>query len=412
MSIKIDELKNNGDGSSKISNKKIFISKTAIGDVVDYDIVKENKNCIIAKIKNIKEKSQDRVENIICPYYDKCGGCNLLHLKEEVYKNFKYNILQNILNKTNYKLDKIKLINIDFYERRRITLQVKNNKLGFFEKYSNNLVEINSCPLITKSISNIIPTLQNFIKHIICEEISITDYENGLEILFTFKKELKDEENNILKNFIQENENIILVSYKINNESPFLFFQKTTPILTFDNDIKIELTHHIFLQATKKGQEEITKIVVDNLKTSKKILDLYCGIGTYTFPLSKYTKIHSIEGNQDMIDILNNNIKNNQLNNKITTECRNLVSMPLLYTELNNYDGIVINPPRNGALAQCSFIVKSNVKKVVMVSCNPETFIKDTQELKNGGYKLISLTGIDQFYKTHHLEVVGVFIKE
>ena len=74
---------------------------------------------------------------------------------------------------------------------------------------------------------------------------------------------------------------------------------------------------------------------------------------------------------------------------------------------MNKYDGIVINPPRNGALAQCKEIAKSNVKTLVMVSCNPQTFSSDADELRKAGYRMTSMTGIDQFFRTQHLEVVA-----
>ena len=248
-------------------------------------------------------------------------------------------------------------------------------------------------------------------KKVLINEILITDYENGVEIMLNLKNEPTLHENKILQEFIKNDQNIILLSYSINNGEPFLFFQKILPTLTFDNGAKIELASNIFLQATLDGQRAITNIVVKNLKSCKKVLDLYCGIGTYTFPLSTYTKVHSVEGSQRMIDILNKNIKNNKLFDKITTECRNLVNSPLLKNELNCYDGIVINPPRNGAKAQCEQIAKSNVKNVVMVSCNPQTFAIDANELRLAGYRLTTLTGIDQFYKTQHLELVGTFVK-
>ena len=82
-----------------------------------------------------------------------------------------------------------------------------------------------------------------------------------------------------------------------------------------------------------------------------------------------------------------------------------------LLNELNNYDGVVINPPRNGAKSQCQIIAKSNIKIVVMVSCNPQTFSTDVKELLENGYSMKKVVGIDQFYRTQHLEIVGVLTK-
>ncbi len=404
MQVEIVGINTQGDGFGFLNNKKIFIAKTYAGDVVDFNIQKETKNYIIGKLNKILKASKDRVKSD-CPYFDKCGGCNFLCLSKGKYYEYKENILKNLgFNLSN-------LIKIGYNTRRRAIFKVKNNKLGFFEKDSNNLIEINNCILLEKNINLLIPKLQNLIKKILILEIAITNYENGLDILFTFKKELELNQNKILTDFAKENSNIISISYKIEDENPFLFFQKEKPILTFENKIKIELKSNIFLQATSEGQKAITQLVVDNLKDCKNVLDLYCGVGTYTFPLSSFTKIHSIEGDQDMINILNENIKANKLSNKITTERRNLVSSPLLKYELEKFDGLVINPPRNGAKSQCQNIANSNVKKIVMVSCNPQTFKADVEILLQGGYKLLSAVGIDQFFETQHLEVVGILKK-
>ncbi len=406
MQTEIQKINFNGDGCGYVNGKKVVIPKTAVGDVVSYIVVKENRDYVLGKIEKILVPSKDRVDKVCCPVYDRCGGCNLLHLKDDVYKNFKKSIIENALKKSGYEIN-YDLISTGFYSRRRVVFKVYNNRIGFFEKNSNNLIEVKSCPLINENINKIIPLLEEISKKVPMEEISITSYDNGLGVLFNLKKAMTAENDKILKDFIQSNDDIILISYKIGNEDPFLYFQKYAPIIKFDNNITVELESDIFLQATKDGQEAITNIVVNHLKNCKNVLDLYCGIGTYSFPLSQYTKIHSIEGSQRMIDILSRNVKSNNLSNKITTECRNLVSSPLLKNELNKYDGIVINPPRNGALAQCKEIAKSNVKTLVMVSCNPQTFSSDADELRKAGYRMTSMTGIDQFFRTQHLEVVA-----
>ena len=416
MQIEIEKINSYGDGYGILNNKKVIIPKTAIGDIVECKALKENKNFINAELVKVIEYSKDRIDyNKICPIYDFCGGCNLLHLNDKSYYNFKKNIVENALKRANcnsIKSEDINIIHIGFNSRRRATLQVKNGKIGFFQKNTNNVIELNLCPLLDEKINKMIDNLKKLVQKITkITEISITSYENGVGLLFTLNTALNKEDNEILTNFSNIEKNIITISCKINNEYPALFIQKCLPQLTFNNGIKIDLPINVFLQATLKGQQEITNIVIDNLKYCKNVLDLYCGIGTYSFPLSTYTKVHAVEGIDVMVNIMNQNIISNKLNNKITAECKNLVEAPLLLNELNNYDGVVINPPRNGAKSQCQIIAKSNIKIVVMVSCNPQTFSTDAKELLENGYSMKKVVGIDQFYRTQHLEIVGVLTK-
>ncbi|MDD2840166.1 MAG: methyltransferase [Rickettsiales bacterium] len=405
MQIEIVGINTQGDGFGFLNGKKVFIAKTYTGDVVDFYIQRETKDYIIGKLNEIIKSSKDRIKSD-CPYFKDCGGCDFMCLSKNKYYEYK----ENILKKLGFNLSNF--VKIGLNSRRRAVFRVKDNKIGFFEKDTNNLVEIGNCILLEQNINVLISKFKDLIKKILILEISITNYENGLDILFTLKKEPDLNQNKILIDFAKNNENIISISYKINYKTPFLFFQKEQPTLTFENGIKIELKSNIFLQATSEGQKAITRYVVDSLKNCKNVLDLYCGVGTYTFPLSSCTKIHAIEGNQDMIDILNSNIKVNKLSNKITTECRNLVNRPLMKYELDKFDGLVINPPRNGAKSQCQNLVNSNIKKIIIVSCNPQTFKSDAEILLQVGYMLVNMIGIDQFYQTQHLEVVGVFEKK
>ena len=413
MRVEIIGINSSGDGFGFFNGKKVFVKKSAVGDVIEFAILKENKDFILGKILKIIAKSPSRIDNLLCPNYDECGGCNLLHLAEKNYYDYKETIIKNTLERAGYNYDKgIKIVKIGENSRRRVAFQVKNNRLGFFERNTNHLKEIANCPLVAKEINAIIDDLKQLIKKVNILEIAITAYSNGLEVLLTLKKDITLTENEILKDFAENNKNVILLSYRVGNDDYFLFYTKSTPILQLADGISIETSPNIFIQATDEGQKAITNVVMEGLKGCKNILDLYCGIGTYTFPLASYGKVHSVEGLQSMIDILNKNIKTNGLVGKITSECRNLVNSPLLKNELEKYDGIVINPPRNGAKAQCELIAKSRVKRVVMVSCNPQTFAVDVGELRAGGYKLLDVVGVDQFYRTQHLEVVGVFEKD
>ncbi len=195
MQVRIEEINGFGDGIGFLNinekKKKVVISKTAIGDLVEFETTKENKDFIFGKLINIVEKSSERVDySKTCPVYDICGGCNLLHLNEKAYYSYKKNILENILKRLNIDNDfPIDVLKIDFNTRRRVVFQVSNGKIGFFAKNSNNIVEFNSCPLIIKPINDILQKLKEFIKDFKnIQDISITQYANGLGLIFSLSK--------------------------------------------------------------------------------------------------------------------------------------------------------------------------------------------------------------------------------
>lgn len=166
------------------------------------------------------------------------------------------------------------------------------------------------------------------------------------------------------------------------------------------------------MQATSPSQDKLIEFVVENLKNSKKVADLYAGCGTFSFPLVKTAKyIGAYEGSEAMVSAIYSASTKNGLDNKINATERDLFKKPLSEKELNNFDAVVINPPRNGALPQIKNISKSNINKVVMVSCNPETFKRDSKNLLQNSFKISSLQPVDQFLYSQHMEIAACFVR-
>ena len=114
----------------------------------------------------------------------------------------------------------------------------------------------------------------------------------------------------------------------------------------------------------------------------------FCGLGNFTYAT-----------NATGFDIFGNGIN------------RDLFKKPLLVKQLNNYDVVIMDPPRAGAMAQSKELSKSDVKKIIYVSCNPNTFMRDQKILEQGGYKMATLIPVDQFVGSSHWEIFSVFEK-
>lgn len=122
-------------------------------------------------------------------------------------------------------------------------------------------------------------------------------------------------------------------------------------------------------------------------------------------------RVHAVEGDGVALDALGRAANAHNLADAVTMERRDLARWPLTAEELSAFDGIVFDPPRGGAKAQAAEIAQSSVPVVVAVSCNPVTFARDARLLADGGYRLDSVTPVDQFHWSRHLELVAVFRK-
>ena len=164
----------------------------------------------------------------------------------------------------------------------------------------------------------------------------------------------------------------------------------------------------------RKVVDQYVKILLDTVMNyvskdrSYKIIDLFCGVGTYTIALSKNNTVFGVDNNAKALNILKSSSQ--KAKRKLRVENRDLWLNPLSEKELNEFEIIVINPPRAGAKNQIESIAQSSSRfKIIYVSCNPQSFEIDAKILLNSGYTLQSITPIDQFHWTQHLELVALF---
>jgi 23S rRNA (uracil1939-C5)-methyltransferase len=161
----------------------------------------------------------------------------------------------------------------------------------------------------------------------------------------------------------------------------------TSPEIRF-NDKIVEYPSNAFLQPTAETEQALRDMVIKHVNGAKKVADLFCGIGNFTFAT-----------NATGFDIVGNGIK------------RDLFKKPLTAANLKQYEVVIMDPPRAGAEKQSREIAKSDVKRVIYVSCNPTTFVRDKGILERGGYKMITAIPVDQFVGASHWEIFSVFEK-
>lgn len=417
MQIEIEGLSNSGDGIGYTDKKKkIFVPLSIPGDVVEAEIISENSKFIKTKLTEIVENSPNRIEPL-CKYFSVCGGCALQHLRDIEYYKFKEEIIKHAISYTGYEVpESIEIKKTDYGARRRCAFKIDSGsrKISFYKKESKDLVSIDSCPILDEDLQNLIAPLNELLKILKStktREIFLTKVDNGIECILKTDKEFGLEDSNKIIAFTKEY-NLISVGNAVGKERfASLICEFSRPQLHLGN-YKIDIPQGSFLQASLVGQNFIIEEIRKNLSGKGKVLDLYSGIGTYTFSIADKVKtVKSVEGDEGMVNSILKNAKANGLSNLVTAEKQDLHHNPVMVKELKNYDLVIINPPRNGATPQCKELASSGVNKIIMVSCNSFTFSNNAKILKDGGYELVSVVGVDQFYRSPHIEIVAVFEK-
>ncbi len=353
--------------------------------------------------------------SVFCEVYEQCGGCALQHITAVEYADKKRNIAKKVLEDLGQDKNTLQpLILGDKAQRRRVELKVRVAKgevsLGYLAKKSHDLVAISHCPVTAPPINAMLPALEEHIAALkkpgVIEAVQMTSVANGIDMLIITKAALHAKDAEALKAFAEAQTVCRLATTQDRRDVKLLHHGEA--VIYFD-DVAVSLPISPFLQATKAGEEAIRDVISHNIQ-GNHIIDLYSGCGTYSLPLAKAGRqVAAYEGNYEMVVALNNAAIAEGIDANITAHQADLFKRPLTAKALQPFESAIINPPRNGALPQIKALAMREMPQVIMVSCNPATFQRDAAHLLNSGYSLQSLTPIDQFYMTHHLELVGVF---
>ena len=209
---------------------------------------------------------------------------------------------------------------------------------------------------------------------------------------------------------------IILRSKKYFFSTNDLFFEDR---LNFQN-LKIYQTDNCFYQPNKFLVDKMISKVIDFIESPKDLLELYCGVGTFTLPLSTFfNKVLATESDRNSIKCLYNGLDVNDISNvdharlsanEVTLLIRGKEFRRMKNNKITDYNfsHILVDPPRSGLTSEVIEIVK-DFKNIIYISCNPDTYIRDINLLQNHNINKIEL--FDQFPNSEHLEIVSILSK-
>ena len=323
----------------------------------------------------------------ICPFFGKCGGCLYQDLTESDYYTKKENFIKRAF--ADYKIDVnlSPIQTVPLGSRRRASFAYAGGRLGYNALKSHQIIEITECRLLKQEIIDFLPTLKDWIQKIGGKgDVFVLTTDFGLDIHI---KPTKKEKITLQK----------LETLNIMANTP------EVARLTYDDEPIVSKTllsfmPEDFLQPSAEGEKILTDLIKKASEGAKKAVDLFCGGGTFTKPLLELgIKTTGYDCSKSVEQLGVNGVR------------RDLFRSPLLPEEMADLDLIVIDPPRAGAKAQAEQIARTNVPKIIMVSCNPQTAARDIRILLDNGWELVKTTPVDQFTWSNHIELVCELLK-
>ena len=399
VEVQIINLDHQGRGIGKIDEKVIFIPNALIDEVVLVKITYDNKRYFEGEVVKYIEKSKQRIKPL-CPYYDECGGCDLLHLTYADQLAYKQNKIKEIMTKfasLDASLVQPIIANNQFNYRNKVTLQVKE-VVGFYRKRTYDVIEIDACLISDPKINDLI-TLVKTLPLANVKQVIIRSSLNREDTMVVIDTNGEIDEAGI----IQKLPNTNLVK-KINNEYTSLLGKKyiTEKLGEYQYVISPDSFFQVNTTGAKNLYDQILKYA--DLNHTEKVLDLYCGTGSIGLYLSKYAdEVVGIESNQFAILDAHRNKDINGVRN--ITFKHGDVGTVLAGMDFQP-DITIVDPPRTGlnkyAINQ---IFRIKAPKLIYVSCDPITLARDLKILEEM-YEVLEITPVDMFPNTYHVECV------
>ena len=403
----VTELGHRGDGIAQTETGPVFVAGALPGETVRADVSDGR-----ARNPVINVPSSDRIEPV-CRHFKACGGCSVQHLAEGAYLDWKRGLVAKALSDRGIEGDVGKTIAATAGGRRRAVLTAtragRHTLLGYHEKASHRLVDINECPVLDPAIVAALPGLKSLVAAILPKKgdlrLTVLATTAGLDVAIDKADKTYERKIPALSQKVVE---LDLARLAVNGE---VILEVRPPLLDMGG-VGIVAAPGGFTQATLAAEDALSKLVVDGVGKAKRVADLFSGVGTFALRLARSANVHAVEGDAAALTAFDKALRKPQGLKKVTFERRDLSRRPLVRDELEPFDTVVFDPPRAGAQAQAEQLALSKVKTVVAVSCNPATLARDLRLLIDGGYMLQSVTPVDQFHYSPHIEVVAVLTRE
>lgn len=388
-----------GDG---VADGPVYAARTLPGEVVTGAL----DGTALTDIR-IETPSDARIA-APCRHYKSCGGCQLQHASDAFVEEWKAQVVVQALAAQGLQSTVRATLTSPPASRRRATFSARRTKkgatAGFHGRASDVITEVPECRVIDPGLlpaldaAKALAVIGSSRKAELAVTATLT--EEGLDLAVTGGKPL---DGPLRVELAQACGDLNLCRLTWEGE---VIAARGLAIQRFDG-MAVVPPPGAFLQATAHGEETLQGLVVSLCQDARRVVDLFCGCGTFALPLARHVEVHAVEADTDMIATLDRAHRDATGLKPVTAEARDLFRRPLLPDELPAFDVVVLDPPRAGAADQVEEIANSTVQRVVYVSCSPATFARDAARLVAAGFALEWVQPVDQFRWSSHVELVA-----
>jgi 23S rRNA (uracil1939-C5)-methyltransferase len=413
IALSVERVGARGDGIAHHRGEPVFLPFTVPGDRVRARLGARRGGGREGRVVDRLASGPERADPP-CRHFGVCGGCALQHLSASSYQAVKLGALRAALERVDIDPGVVEPLRVVPPARRRARVGLARPghpllpaRIGFRERFRHNLVDITECLILEAPLFVVVTKLRQVAAELLppggSAEATLTRTDSGVDLLIEAVERPGLGALEALVAFAEECDLARIAWRSSGEEIPVL---ERRPVRVLLSGVTVPVPPGAFLQASRAAEMILVEEVLSGIGTLRPALDLFAGLGTFTFALAQAGRVHAVEGEECAAAALARAAMGRP---GVTVERRDLFHDPLPPEWLSRYAAAVFDPPRAGAARVAEALAASALDTIVGVSCNAATFARDAAKLIAGGYRLERVTPVDQFVWTPHLELAAVF---
>lgn len=418
--LSVTALDHQGRGVVRHQQRAYFVANTLPGERIDAILQKPPQ----AQLKQRHNDSPARVA-APCPYYGRCGGCDLQHLAIDAQREHKQQVVAELLQKFAQLQPQQwapTLASEPWHYRQRTRLACQWDKrqrrlsVGLRALQSHDIVELQECPVLSKPLAELLPALTELLNSLrLAKTLGHVELLAAPEpiILLRLTQPLAESDQRQLLDWQQAHAPVAIWLHSHDNQVAPLYSPASQPAYQVGGH-DLAFTPGDFMQANSSLNQAMVGQALQWLdpQPQERILELFAGTGNFTLGIAgQAASVVAVEGDPRMTIQLQSNARNAGITNinALSTDLNSTWTAPELV--LGKFDKVLLDPARAGAQQALTALLKLPQRpgRIIYVSCAPDTFARDARLLAEAGYQLKQCGIVDMFPQTHHIETMAWF---
>jgi 23S rRNA (uracil1939-C5)-methyltransferase len=430
-SVLIESLDQEGRGVARRDGKVTFVDGALPGEIVEVAPYRKRSSYELATVTRVQRESAQRVTPR-CPFFARCGGCSLQHFDARAQVAAKQRVLEDSLwhigkVKPETMLPAIHGADWGYRQRARLSARFVAKKggmlVGFHEKRSSYVADMTSCEVLPRELSALLVPLRETLGQLTIRErvpqVEVAVGEGMIVLVLRVLQPPTTEDRQLLDAFAERHSVVLYLQPRgPDSAQPMRSGTQSDPCYTLPEfDLAIRFSPTEFTQVNHAVNRVLVRRAMALLdpQPGERVADLFCGIGNFTLAIARRgATVSGVEGSAVLVARAAANARDNGLAHAACFSVRNLFELSEMDAgAFREFDRMLVDPPRDGAIAVVKTLTRDGPRRVVYVSCNPATLARDAAVLVHAqGYRLSGACLVNMFPHTSHVESIAVFDRE